>query len=297
MHAETKVRTLLEDWQARRARLADAALPPSPRATSHARSLDYLIRRYQDSPEAAQPARFSPKTPLRVDDRAIVVHDHVWEGKVGGVKTRKQAEERVSGILHRMAADDTGVPGRPDAGLPWFVSEEETYDPLVWHAALRRVQRSRNALPAIEKALNEDSATPSAVARYLYECITGDDENRLIAAELFTRCRGQHVLSYGVLAWRACVQLGKPDRAADTLCKFFCSPDVREDAAQRIRLELANDHSLVRLAALFLIGRIGTLDDVGLLSDLLSLPPADDEHPDERAVLLQSMQCIAEADE
>ena len=41
------------------------------------------------------------------------------------------------------------------------------------------------------------------------------------------------------------------------------------------------------------LGKIGTLDDVGLLSDLLSLPPAPDEHPRERAAILYAMQKLS----
>ena len=39
---------------------------------------------------------------------------------------------------------------------------------------------------------------------------------------------------------------------------------------------------------------LGNLGDVGLLSDLLVLPPLEDEHPDERAALVQAMQSIAQ---
>ena len=47
-----------------------------------------------------------------------------------------------------------------------------------------------------------------------------------------------------------------------------------------------------RLAALQL-GERGGLDDIGLLSDLLSSPASLDEHPRERAALLHAMQRLS----
>jgi hypothetical protein len=41
------------------------------------------------------------------------------------------------------------------------------------------------------------------------------------------------------------------------------------------------------------LGEVGTLDDVGLLSDLLALAPSGDEHPLERAAMVHSMQRLA----
>ena len=41
-------------------------------------------------------------------------------------------------------------------------------------------------------------------------------------------------------------------------------------------------------------GRIAALKDVSLLSDLLALPPASDEHPDERTAIVGSMWRIAQ---
>ena len=61
----------------------------------------------------------------------------------------------------------------------------------------------------------------------------------------------------------------------------------------RIRERLADVSALVRLQAARLLGEIGTLDDVALVSDLLSLPPAADENPQERQVLLDAMRALA----
>ena len=64
--------------------------------------------------------------------------------------------------------------------------------------------------------------------------------------------------------------------------------------AEAVRDSLADSDAQVRLAALGILARIGRLEDIGLLSDLLALPLAADEHPDERAALVRTMQRIAE---
>ena len=43
-------------------------------------------------------------TEFHVDQRAIVVHHHLWHGKVGGIKSVQEAESRVSAIVARMAS-------------------------------------------------------------------------------------------------------------------------------------------------------------------------------------------------
>ena len=52
---------------------------------------------------------------------------------------------------------------------------------------------------------------------------------------------------------------------------------------------------VVRIQAALELGEIGDLDDIGLLSDLLSLPPCPDEHPRERESLLHAMQRLSGA--
>jgi hypothetical protein len=62
------------------------------------------------------------------------------------------------------------------------------------------------------------------------------------------------------------------------------------------RLALADADARFRIVAIDVLGRLGTLEDVGLLSDLPALPPQADEHPDERAALAGAMRAIAEAE-
>ena len=63
MVTDPTARTLYDDWKARRERLAQASGGAAGHQAVEMRLLDYLLRRYQDSPEAARPARF-PLPPI-----------------------------------------------------------------------------------------------------------------------------------------------------------------------------------------------------------------------------------------
>ncbi len=66
-----------------------------------------------------------------------------------------------------------------------------------------------------------------------------------------------------------------------------------EDPAELWRMKLCDNDPKTRLLAAVRLASVGTLDDIGLLSDLLALPPSDEEHPAERAAMLHSMQWLA----
>ena len=58
MVTDPKARTIYDDWKARRQRLADASTGAAGYQAVEMRLLDYLLRRYEASPEVARPARF-----------------------------------------------------------------------------------------------------------------------------------------------------------------------------------------------------------------------------------------------
>jgi hypothetical protein len=116
------------------------------------------------------------------------------------------------------------------------------------------------------------------------------------AADLLAACRGRGMINYAVRLWCERLHMDRHDKGAERLRDFFCRSDVRERAVEKIRPELANNHAVVRLEAIDILGRIGTLDDIGLLSDLLSLPRLKDEHTDERPALARAMQRLSQAD-
>ena len=190
--ADLNVRTLYDDWQTRRRRLAETAGGEADRRAVELRLLDYLLRRYQGSPEAARPARFPLPTGVFVNHRAIVVHHHLGRGVIATVTNQQEAQARVQAIVQRM-----------------------------------------QTLPA-----------------------TGA-----------TADREQAVASWAV--------------------------PPEDDPLETARMNLCDADPAVRIRAALELGKSGSLDDIGLLSDLLSLPIGPDEHPREREALLYAMQRLS----
>jgi hypothetical protein len=104
-------------------------------------------------------------------------------------------------------------------------------------------------------------------------------------------------LNRAVRQWREGLEQGEIEPAWDALRPLLRCRPLHPMIADRIRPELAHPNPAVRLRAIWILGRIGGLDDFGLLSDLLALPPQDDEHPQERTVLVQAIQRIPQASE
>ena len=79
--------------------------------------------------------------------------------------------------------------------------------------------------------------------------------------------------------------------ADDEIPKFIEPPKI--DPVEAVREKLCDVDPAVRIQATLQLGEIGSLDDIGFLSDLLSLPYSLDEHPKERAALLHAMQRLS----
>ena len=302
MHAEPTSPSLLEDWEFRRKRLEYRAVQPEQYRQLQIRVLDYLIDRYRDSPEAARPARSPCRSDLFFDGRAIVVHHHVWRGKVGGVKSERQARDRVTSILRRMSAP---APDEESDEPPGFLTPDEPELTLAWARAQNSNQAAgiRNAIRwrrgvyrAIEAALKASPFISERGVKYLYGRIADVNAEEIRALELLARCENRSAPKYAVLAWRDRVAAGRIDEITAGLEAYFCRPDVQDRVGDRIRLRLADDRPQVRLRAIALLGTVGSLDDVALLSDLLSIPPQHDEGPLERRALALAVEQLAKAD-
>ncbi len=188
----TKRLTLYDDWRARRRRLAGLPCRPGDYRAVELRLLDYLLRRYRDSPEATREARFSLTKDVYVDHRAIVVVHHLGGGHIPTVKSEREAHAHVQSIVRRM----------------------------------------------LSVAARED--------------VLGPDH-----------------------------EMGGRDMP------------LPERRAELLRMQLCDNDPALRVLAAVELGWVGTLDDIGLLSDLLSLPGSADEYPKERAALIHSMQRLA----
>ncbi len=197
MVTDPTARTLYDDWKARRERLADASGGAAGYDAVEMRLLDYLLRRYQDSPEVAHPARFPLPPTVFVNRRAIIVHHHLRQGPVSPITSEQEALAHVRPIVHR-------------------------------------IHRMQSLSASGEIVISEADAASCAV----------------------------------------------PPPA---------------DPVEAVRTKLCESDPLVRIQAAVELSEIGDLDDIGLLSDLLSLPTCPDEHPRERDSLLHAMQRLSGA--
>jgi len=250
---------------------------------------------------------------LYLNGRAIVVHHHLGRGQVHGVRTPEEAGERASRILRRIRAlDPQGAimakastalaqAGNDDTPAP----ECSPRSPLsmrrirLWGAIGGSIRRSA-PWPAIyrqiEIALREGPTLPEVAVAYLVDHIERMGPGALPAAGLLLRCDNSSIVDYAFPAWQVRVTAsGGDDAVVALLGELFLQPARRAQAAEKMRGALADNSAAVRLGAAFLLERLGTLDDIGLLTDLLSLPPLEDEDPRERPALLHAMQTLSRA--
>ena len=298
MHAQAAAPTLLEDWQARRHRLLNLPEPGGQLVALHVQVLEYLITRYEDAPEAARPARYPLEPSLYVNDRAILVHHHVWEGKVGGVKTQREAQDRVSSLVSRIVS-----PGEEDtsAERPQWLDDKERPSPDSrtlgrWQDIKMALRWRGGVVRAIEAALAASPYLPRSALEYLFQRLVDPGCREVRVARALIQCENRSAPWYAVNAWRERIAAGCRDMVTRKLEGLLCRPENRQRALEQVHVCLADPNARVRLAAVAGIGRLGTLDDLGLLSDLLALPPQPDEHPREREALVQAMQEISQAE-
>src|SRR2546428_1229646 len=107
MNSPAEAPTLRDDWRERRAFLARAG-DGSEFVDVQLRVLDFLLKRYGDSPEAARPAQFPLPSAIYINQRAVLVHHHLGKHLASGVKSPREAQERMASILHRMAEPAPG---------------------------------------------------------------------------------------------------------------------------------------------------------------------------------------------
>jgi hypothetical protein len=187
-----KLCTLYEDWSARRRRLEYQTGGIAAYRAAEMQLLDFLLRQYRDSPEAARPAQFPLATATFCNHRAIVVHHHLGRGWLPAIANRQEAETHVRAMVDR-----------------------------IW----------------------SQSATSEIT------------------------------------------------RSAEDTGSFATEPLI--DPVEAVRTRLCDSDPAVRIHAALRLGEVGNLDDIGLLSDLLSLPTCPDEHPREREVILHAMQHLS----
>ncbi|MCY3021798.1 MAG: hypothetical protein NTW87_22535 [Planctomycetota bacterium] len=298
--------TRYDDWLLRRRRLTHVSAVQHPHVQEHRASLDMILERCRGTPQAAQSARFAaPQQPF-LHRRAVLVYHQLGKAEVAGVTTETEAGKRVSKILQRMATLDaqssartfaeSGViqggagPGSQDRSRPAGLTppQLQAWQAIENEIAIRGYQAHVIKLYRdIDAALSLGSRLPEHAVYYLVQHLANPD-----VAELLGRCSNLSVLEYVMGAWRHRVL--RKRRGPLQLMTFFRRPEWRESAADRFRRELVGgDSARVRLHAVRILGRIGSLDDVSLFSDLLCLPRWEHEDPRERPALLRAMRTVA----
>ncbi len=79
----------------------------------------------------------------------------------------------------------------------------------------------------------------------------------------------------------------------EQIAEILNDPALREKALHHFRLELADGSTAVRYTAIAMVGRLGTLDDIGLLLDLVSLLPHGPGNRQESRMLLAAARRLA----
>ena len=287
MAAGSTLNTLLDEWQWRRDRLARGPWCDSQFAAEQVRVLDFLIRRYSNTLEGQRPALSPRGAAVQINDRAIVVLHHVGKNKVVGIKSAQEAESRAARILKRMAsAVSADVEGEAAVGeITHDDSESEiALDPLVWSSARSWVLADFPISDsAIAAGLAVNPFLTKKIAEHLYRRIVTPDSEDTRAAELLVQGQNRTALRFALYAWRELTASHRRDAVWSVLDRFLSRPDSPPAIIEGMRMFLSDASAQVRLAASEILGTIGELEDVGLLSDLLALPVAADEAPDERA--------------
>jgi hypothetical protein len=294
--------TLLEDWSARRQRLAGAAATDQ-HAQFQLKLLDYLIRRYGRCAVANMPARYPLGSKPQSSVRAIVVHQELSRRRQGNVRSQGDAQYRVRSIVRRMSGDtDLPATDRDDERAGKLATSPDDppaldHESALWCQSQRGliaadIANGYDALPAIAGFLQVSPHLPPVALQYLSDRAGNPTANDWVSAQLLCCHRGKNV-DHAFWAWRRRVATGRIDETTDELRRFLLRPEVRQESAERMRTALTDDHGSVRLEATAFLGRIGSLDDISLFIDLLALPPTADEDPRERQGMLLAMQRIS----
>jgi hypothetical protein len=295
MMVTTDKRSLYEDWLVRRERLAHDTEGIQQYRRIQLQLLDYLIERYRDAPEVQQPARFPLKTEVVLNERAMVVHNHLWRGQTSGTKSTLEVKHRMSAIVERMhhAADQHEA--ESDAGFdlaPDDATQGSTFSPV--GSPPRSVLRNALAwlrweLPSMLRARRR---VTEARFRRLFRRFANPKCHDVWLLFQLLACDHPDVPRYAFQAWLDRMRAGCNDDISRHLRRNVGALDERE--LDSLRALLAHASSDERVVAMEMLATHGTLDDVSLLCDLLNLPVQPDEHPRERTTLAAVVQRIVD---
>ncbi|MCK6475000.1 MAG: hypothetical protein L6R28_25040 [Planctomycetes bacterium] len=302
--------TLYEDWHRRRQQLeVTAPLFGQQYLDSQARVLDYLLDRYRDDAAAQQKARFPIADGLVLNKRVIVVHSHLGGGTVSGIKDSAAAKLRASRILKRISEQDPQASAGAPAGganlgsgdrVLWRLEYKQKYRTPIFTTLAEFVEdlfgphdpdRALKRLVAAFDGMNAEHQ--EAFMNALFKQIAASAWADLAWIEFLVRCGHHSTANTALLVWHDRILAFERDPFLEELENRLRVKAFGPAAGDKLRAFLADKEALIRMEALRLLGEIGTLDDVGLLSDLLALPSEADEAPGERERMLETMRKLA----
>lgn len=283
----------MEDWTERRNELL---LLPSPSVyeSMQIKVLGFLIERYRDSPVAISPARFSPRTRLYLNHRLMVVHEHLRLDRGHPTCSGAAAEQRIHTAM-RKYSEKTIVPESEIQSAPrsceplpqiarknWLLRLSEWALECfrwAWELPNQRDHWLTSRRTKFKKLVSRlsDTKTQDFAALVGLESYENEDLH-----QVFTKL------------WRIRVLANIfQDRVLAKLEAKMCRAPQVEQTAETMREFLGDGSVKLRLAALKVLARVGNLDDITLLADLVRLPPAE-LSAEEPTALLATMQAIAQ---
>jgi len=283
----------MEDWTERRNELL---LLPSPSVSEsmQIKVLDYLVERYRNTPVAIAPARFTPRTRFYLNRRMMVVHEHLRLDRGQPTCSRSAAEQRIHTVMQKFT-EKTIVPE------PEIQSAPLPHEPLpqvaLKNGLLRLSEWASECFRSARKLSNQrDHWLTSRRTKFkkLVSRLSNtktQDFAALVGLESYENEDLRHVFAK---LWRIRVLADKfQDRVLAKLEAKMCREPQVEHTAETMREFLGDDSIKLRLAALKVLARVGSVDDITLLADLLRLPPAE-LSAEEPTALLATMQAIAQ---
>ena len=291
MIAEAATPTLLEDWQNRRSQLQSEMHEANDQTVALIKVLAYLVRRYEGTEVAFQPARAPSSRTMVLNTRAMIVHHHAWSDVAAGVKSRGQAQERVASVLHRMEesslrreADEADTPDgvERDMGEVEGVTMPRALDR---EAALKYAFSFRaGEIWAIRHCLAASPYLPQFAVRYLAGRVSDATVHDAEAVVLLARCASPHVYDLAASALGKRIEEVGSDDIIEALAALIRNsrlqrlyyPESLKTSQSRLRERLASEDPAERLRTIRVLSLTGDLHDIGLLTDLATLCTTDE---------------------
>jgi hypothetical protein len=295
--------TLYDDWRVRRERLlAEAVQAGDGYHEVLIKLLDYLLKRYQNDAAALRPARFPLPSEVVWKQRTMVVHRHLRSKDQAPIRESGEAQTRASRILSRIAAqapqESVGIPGGGALGTGDFQSLlKASVESIPWTLGRFTVSVDRTQFLCANFTRLARPDQDMLMRRWFERLLPTDDRapdfEMARDAWIGLTCSGREdYLEYVFQLWREYLLAPRCDYWLSETEDVLRIPFNRERVADLLRSELANDRPPIRLRALTLLRELGSLDDVGLLSDLLALPKQEDEAPEERETMLETLKAL-----